>query len=109
MWQTIDVTNKVNPLLIDNQTVRYNLSAWLGGYDTQDDNAAVSLTFINSNNQLVGNATSIGRGNQKSLLYQETDGLVPVGTRSMLLMVTLTRTAGVRNNGEVDSISLTLN
>jgi hypothetical protein len=65
MWQTLDLANKVNPLLIDNQTVRYNLSAWLGGYGTQDDNAAVSLIFIDSNNQLVGNATIIGRGNQK--------------------------------------------
>jgi hypothetical protein len=73
------------------------------------------LTFINTNNQLVGNATSISpvfatdRGNQTSLLYQETDGLVPVGSRSMLLMVTLTCAAGARNNGEVDKIGLALN
>ena len=114
MWQTIDLTNKVNFLLIDNQTIRYNLSAWLGGYINQDDNVIISLTFIDSNNQMAGNSTILGpvlaadRGNHSSLLFQQTDGLVPAGTRSMILLVTITRMAGTRNNGDVDNIALSL-
>jgi hypothetical protein len=116
MWQTIDLTNKVNSLLIDSQTIRYNLSAWLGGIQNQDDNAVVSLSFFDSNSQLIvmGNSINIGpiftadRGSQSSLIYQQTDGLVPIGTRSMLVCVTLTRTTGVVNNGGIDNIALVL-
>lgn len=116
MWQTIDLTNKVNSLLIDSQTIRYNLSAWLGGFTNQNDNAVASLSFFDSNSQLlvVGTNTSIGpifaadRGNQTSLIYQQTNGVVPVGTRSILVCVTLTRTNGAVNNGDIDNIALVL-
>lgn len=71
------------------------------------------MTFIDSNNPLVGNNISIGpilvsdRENQTSLIYQLNDGLVSVGTRSMILYVTLTRVNGGNNKGNIDNISLT--
>lgn len=113
MWQTIDLINKINFILIDNQTIRYNLSGWLGGLQNQDDNAVVTLSFIDSNNQLV-NSTIIGpilaidRGNQSSLIFQQTNGFVPTGTRSMVVCVTLTRTYGGTNSGAVDNMALVL-
>ncbi|UJR12544.1 hypothetical protein I4U23_016720 [Adineta vaga] len=102
MWQTIDLTNKIHSILIDNQTVQFNLSAWLGGYDNQNDNAEVSLTFIDSNNQIVGNCTSIGpilatnRSNISKLVFRQTNGFLPVGTRSIVVFVTINRSVGLR-------------
>ncbi|CAF1682960.1 unnamed protein product, partial [Adineta ricciae] len=31
MWQTVNVTHTVDPVLIDNSVVKFNLSAWIGG------------------------------------------------------------------------------
>jgi len=50
MWQTIDLNNYVDSGLIDTHTVKFNLSAWMGGYLVQDDNARVSLSFIDQFN-----------------------------------------------------------
>ncbi|CAF3940076.1 unnamed protein product [Adineta steineri] len=52
MWQTINLINEVSPLLIDSQTVKFNLSAWIGGCTTQDDTTIVSLTFNDANNTM---------------------------------------------------------
>jgi hypothetical protein len=82
MWQTVNLTGLIDPLLIDNQTVWFNFSAWIGGYANQDDNAQASLTFLNQTNQKVGNTITLGpilaaaRGSITSLLFQQADGLV---------------------------------
>jgi hypothetical protein len=75
MWQKTDLNNYVDPFLIDAHIVNFNLSAWIGGYLTQDDNAMVSLTFADQLNQPIGSIISIGpvlandRANQSSLLF----------------------------------------
>ncbi|CAF3975353.1 unnamed protein product [Rotaria sp. Silwood1] len=114
MWQTINLTNYVDSLLIDAQTVKFNLSAWLGGYTTQDDNVAISLTFANENNQIIGNRTSIGpvlandRGNHTSLIFRQTNGFVPVGARFFTVFVLFTRLEGTTINADVDNIAVFL-
>jgi hypothetical protein len=114
MWQTVTISGLINPSLIDNQKISYNLSAWMGGYDEQDDNAQVSLTFINQNNQQVGNAVTIGpvlaaeRRNITSLIFHQTNGLVPSGTRSFMITVTMTVVMGPDNDGLSDNIALYL-
>ncbi len=114
MWQTVNMTSSVNPLSIDSQTVWFNFSAWIGGYSNQDDNAQASLTFINQANQQVGNTTTIGpvlapaRGDVSSLLFQQANGLVPVGARSFMVMVTITRLVGTYNDGDIDNIAVIL-
>jgi hypothetical protein len=110
MWQTVNMTSSINPVLIDNQTVRFNFSAWLGGFGTQNDNAQVSLTFINQVNQQVGSNFTLGpvlaaaRGNITSLIFQQTSGFLPVGARSFIVIITITRLAGTYNDGDVDNI-----
>ncbi|CAF1228720.1 unnamed protein product [Adineta steineri] len=113
MWQYVNMTSSINPVLIDNQTVRFNFSAWLGGYYNQDDNVQVSLTFINQLNQTVGSTVVLGpvlavdRGNVSKLLFRQTSGLVPTNARSLLVTATMTRTAGIAyNDGCVDNIYL---
>ena len=114
MWQIIYLTNYVSPILIDNQAVNFNLSAWLGGVTTQDDNVVITLTFLDQSYQMVGNSISIGpvlaadRGSHTSLIPLEANGFVPIGARSVTLLVTITRVSGLQNNGDVDNILLYL-
>ena len=114
MWQTIALTDYVSPQLIDSFTVRFNLSAWLGGINVQDDSAVVTLTFVDSNNQMLGNSTDLGpvlaidRGNVSSLIFQEINGMVPVNARPMTVLVTMTRFVGNNNNGAADNIAVIL-
>ncbi|CAF1049681.1 unnamed protein product [Adineta steineri] len=114
MWQAGNMTISINARLIDNQEVRFNFSAWIGGYLYQDDNAQVSLTFLNQSNQNVGNSTILGpvlaidRDNITSLLFRQATGLVPVGARAFIVQVTMKLVAGSDNDGDVDNIALLL-
>lgn len=106
------MTGKINQILIDNQTVQFNMSAWLGGYMNQDDNARISLTFLDHLDQQVGNNTTLGpvlsadRGDITKFLYRQTVGLVPAGARSFKVTLTVTRTSGVDNDGAADNIAI---
>ena len=110
MWQTINMTQKIDPSYIDNQRVQFNISAWLGGYSSQNDNARILLTFLNQINQPVGSNTTLGpvlatdRGSITALVFRQTSGLVPISARSFKVTVILTRTNGSGNDGSVDNI-----
>jgi len=114
MWQTVNMTGSVNGSLIDNQNVWFNFSAWIGGYAGQDDNAQASLTFIDQSNLKVGNTITIGpvlavdRGSITSLVFRQANGLIPVGARSFMVMVTMTRTSGTDNDALIDNIAVLL-
>lgn len=114
MWQTIMLTNQVDAALIDNLTVRFNFSAWIGGLTNQDDSATISLSFLNQANQMIGNSTilgpvlSIDRGNQSSLIFRQFTGYVPVSARVATVLVAITRATGSQNNGNVDNIAFYL-
>ncbi|CAF3094170.1 unnamed protein product [Rotaria sp. Silwood2] len=114
MWQTINLTDYADSSLIDSETVKFNLSAWLGGYVHHNDRAAVSLTFDDQANHMVGNVTSIGpvdnvdRSNVTSFLFQYTTGLVPAGARSVTVLVVITRAIGPINDGYADDIGVFL-
>ena len=114
MWQMIDLSSYIDSFLIDSQLVRFNLSAWLGGIDYQNDCALVSLFFQDQFNQTIGNGTQIGpvlaadRGNETSLLFRQTNGLIPIGAYTIIVVVRISFTTGNRNNGDIDNISVTL-
>ncbi|CAF1429513.1 unnamed protein product [Adineta ricciae] len=114
MWQKQNFTSYFYSL-IDDQTVRFNFSAWIGGAGNQDDAVEASLMFFNQSNQMIGNATTIGpvraadRGNVTSLLFRQANGQVPSGTRSFEVLVKFTRSSGTYDNGAIDNIVLILN
>ena len=114
MWQYVNMTRSISPALIDTQTVYFNFSAWLGGYNTQRDHAQVSLTFINQTNHKVGTTVTLGpvtnidRSNITSLLFRQASGLVPAGARSFLVFVTITLFYGATADGDIDNIALYL-
>lgn len=112
MWQTAGISDQINPYLIDNQKISYNLSAWLGGYYNQDDNAQVALIFIDRNNHQTGDSITLGpilavdRGNITSLLFRQVNGLIPSGARSFIVVVTVTTVSPTTADGDVDNIAL---
>ncbi|CAF0797949.1 unnamed protein product [Adineta ricciae] len=114
MWQTINLTNQVDSGLLDSQTVKFNLSAWLGGITVQNDSAVIDLTFLDQNNQMVGSIARIGpvlaadRGNISSFIPKQTSGFVPSGARSATVLVNITRYTGTNNNGDVDNMNFYL-
>ncbi|CAF1098158.1 unnamed protein product [Adineta steineri] len=114
MWQIVNLTNQIDPVLIDSFTVKFNLSAWLGGITVQNDSVVIMLTFSDGNNLMVGNNTYIGpvlatdRANRSLLVAKQATGLVPVHARSVTILVTITRFTGTANNGDVDDIGFYL-
>lgn len=59
MWQITNITNPIDIQDTDNQSVHFNLSAWLGGYDNQNDHVVVSLTFFNQTFDQINNQTNL--------------------------------------------------
>jgi hypothetical protein len=56
----------------------------------------------------IGPVTAAGRGGVTDMLLRSANDVVPVGTRSILTRITLTRFSGSSNDGYADNLSLTL-
>jgi hypothetical protein len=56
----------------------------------------------------IGPVTNVDRSELSGLLFESTDGLVPVGTRSIDLTLLLSRVDGTYNDGYADNLSLVL-
>lgn len=98
---------------IDLGSTRYQLSGFLGGFSSQGDHAVLTASFLDDQNAplgfaAIGPVTNIDRNNATGLLERNTDGFVPVGTRSIEIALALTRAAGSFNDGYADNLSLKL-
>lgn len=107
--QALDVSSSSAD--IDAGRVNFNLSAYLGGFDNQGDEATLTATFrdVNSATLLtsrLGPVTPTDRNNITGLLLRSMTGRVPVGTRSVLLVLRMERTSGSSNDGYADNLSL---
>jgi PKD repeat protein len=105
--QTIDVSSAATQ--IDSGAVSYTLSALLGGYETQGDNAVITATFLDGDGYSVGGAfigpVSAGdRSNATCLLSRSAYGTVPAGARSVSILITMTRLNGYYNDGYADNV-----
>jgi len=98
---------------IDGGSQGYTLSAWLGGWSSQEDNARVKVEFRNASGSTLGSA-EIGpvlaaeRNNVSGLVLKSVSGTVPAGARSAVVTMTMTRTAGTANDGYADNLSFVL-
>jgi len=98
---------------IDAGGVHYTLSADLGGYLGQADNATFRMTFLDATVSTIGSPVTLGpvtptdRSNLTGFLHISESSLVPVGTRSALLVVTMSASTGY-NDGYADNLSLVL-
>ncbi|MEY9859279.1 hypothetical protein ABH935_004907 [Catenulispora sp. GAS73] len=109
MSQTVSVSGQASR--IASGTLPYSLSAWIGGYSTQGDNAGLVATFLNASGTSLGTATlapvtAAQRGNQTELVEETATGTVPVGTSSVTFTVNYTRQAGTGDDGYVDNIAM---
>ena len=98
---------------IDAGSVKYALSAWLGGYSAQDDNAKVMLIFKGAGGAAIsqtqlGPVLAAERKSKTTFLQEKTIGAVPKGARSATITLTMTRASGTYNDGEADDVSLIL-
>ncbi|MDT9000735.1 PEP-CTERM sorting domain-containing protein [Paucibacter sp. APW11] len=96
------------------QPTSYALSGWLGGWASQQDNAAFAVTFLDQYGGLLGSAT-IGpvtpqdRGNSTGLWLRSSSGQLPVGTRQLGFWLSMERFGGNDNDGYADNLSFVLN
>ena len=109
--QTINVA--AGAASIDTGTATYSLSGWLGGFSSQDDNATLTVTFRNAGATAIGSATigpvtAADRGSATGMLLRNAAGVIPTGTRTIDVVLQLTRVNGTYNDGYADELSLVL-
>lgn len=98
---------------IDSGTQQFNLSGFLGGFLFQNDSPRVALTFKDAGNVPIGTAsigpvTGTERNNVTGLIERKSIGMVPVGTRSVEVLLQMTRLQGVYNDSYADNLSFIL-
>ena len=93
--------------------VKAVLSADLGGYASQTDQATVTATFLDKKGQKaksfkIGPVTSAARVNETTLLLRTATRSVPTSTRKIMVVISATRVAGSYNDAYADNVSLVL-
>lgn len=96
----------------------FTLSAWLGGFASQNDNASVSISFLDAGGNEVERA-SLGpvlaaeRQSKTGLMFATTGWTaadnININPASALVTVTLARTDGSYNDGYADNLFFSLN
>ncbi|MBS0425470.1 MAG: PEP-CTERM sorting domain-containing protein [Proteobacteria bacterium] len=109
--QHIDVSS--GAVSIDTGKVTFDLSGFFGGFSSQQDNAILTATFLDSSNLIINTASigavsNVDRGNITGLLFEHLNNFLPTGTRSIDLSLQMTRLQGSYNDGYADNLSLTL-
>jgi hypothetical protein len=98
---------------IDTGQLPATLSALLGGYATQTDDATVTATFLNAAGTPVGGLSLPtvnpgDRGSVTALVARSDSRPVPAGTRQISVRIDAIRNEGSYNDGYIDNVSLVL-
>lgn len=109
--QRIDISDIATS--VDTGSVGFIHSGYFGGFSSQGDNAALTANFISTNGTLlsslsVGNVSNTERQNTTAMLFRSEQGYLPVGTRSIELLLTSNRFQGSYNDGYADNLSFAL-
>ncbi len=93
--------------------VSYVLSAWLGGYSDQPDNARLIVTFESSagtalKTTTIGPVTVGQRHDVSGLFLRQGTGKVPAGTEQIKVELVMMLLEGGDNDGLADNLSLVL-
>ena len=109
--QVIDVS--VAAAEIDAGKVIATLSALLGGFATQTDDATVTASFLNAAATAVGGISlpTVNPGDRRSvtaLVARSDSRPVPAGTRQISVRIDAIRNEGSYNDGYIDNVSLVL-
>lgn len=98
---------------IDSGMAQFELSGWFGGFSSQNDHSSLTATFLTADSNAleavtIGNILAVDRTNVTSTLFCTTNNAVPIGTRTIQLLLSMTRTEGSYNDGSADNLSLYL-
>ena len=109
--QTIGIS-AVGPV-IDNQFVRYKLTAFLGGVGGQKDNAEVHARFLDGDGKSLGEAVIgpvlLAERDYKTLfLLKSASGILPVGARHVEIRLQFNLVDGKYDDACADNIALVL-
>lgn len=91
----------------------YSLSGWLGGWQAQEDNALLYVSFLDATGAEIGHS-AIGpvmpqdRGNATGLVYRQDSGLLPVGVAQLQFSLSMERLGGGDNDGYADNLRFVL-
>jgi len=99
--------------LVDSGSLGVSLSAWLGGWASQNDNMVIVADLLDGTlsslaTLIIGPVQAADRSNLTGFLYRSNALLLPTGTRSIEVTMTATRTAGTYNDGYADDVKLVL-
>ncbi|PZP36818.1 MAG: hypothetical protein DI603_01165 [Roseateles depolymerans] len=92
------------------QSLHYDLTGWLGGWQAQGDNALLYVSFLDASDNEIGHA-AIGpvmpadRNNETGLFFQSASGELPTGTTSLMFSLSMERQGGGDNDGYADNLS----
>ncbi len=94
---------------IDAKLDDYSFSAYIGGYETQGDNATVTVTFnsataVTLGSVVLGPVTPAQRDSETALLHRDETGMIPKGSRTAIVTIVATRESGSYNDGYVDDV-----
>ncbi|HEX2987157.1 MAG TPA: hypothetical protein VHS06_03195 [Chloroflexota bacterium] len=109
--QTIDVAS--GAAAIDGGKTTFVLDGYLGGYWDQEDSATLTATFRGADAKPLGSATLgpatvADRKGETGLFHYAKNGAVPVGTRSIEVVLNMVRANPYFNDGYADNLSLVL-
>jgi hypothetical protein len=98
---------------IDMGAASATVSADLGGFATQDDNAAVTATFLSGDGTAlravtIGPVMAADRGSVTTMVARSATVAVPTGARSVQVTIKMTKLSGTYNDGYADNVSLAL-
>lgn len=93
--------------------VGFTLSAWLGGFGAQDDNALVEAEWRDDDDNILQTdalptVSAADRGDLTGFLFKEIAGIIPAGATKVRVVITMTRLVGANNDGYVDGLFLTM-
>jgi hypothetical protein len=112
MEQSVDVSAAASA--IDHGTVGFALSGWLGGWDSRPERATLTASFVDASGNATGypvtiaNVDAQARNNVTALVQREADGLVPAGTRQIIVTVQFLSGMESYSNAFADNLTLTL-
>ncbi|OII67339.1 phosphoesterase [Streptomyces sp. CC77] len=103
----------VGSAAVDAGGVRYSVTAWLGGYASQEDGARLSVEFRDGRGtplalSVLGPVTAAERRRRTGLLERSDEAALPPGSRTARVLLVCTRAGGTSNDGYADGITLTL-
>jgi len=99
---------------IDLGLITFDASAYLGGFQNQDDLPEFVVDFRDSSNALIFSSAVVGpdsaqRAGVTGLFFEENTGVVPMGTRTIQFILEMERQAGTYDDGYADNLSFVAN